>query len=93
MASFQAFSSSLQLGLVAAHAFVALSDIGGVSDLDFLERGLLGGVVGGANFIRALERHVLEHVSQAGLSHGILRRTRIDHGKKGKDRSLSAVRK
>ena len=60
----------LQLGCVPADALVALFDVGGVSVLDLFQRELFSGVVGGADLVGALERHVLEHVGQAGGAMG-----------------------
>ena len=71
--------------MVSSHGLVALGNVGGVGDFDLFQCRLLGGIVGGADLIRAFEGHVLEHVGQAGLIHGILRGTRIDHGEEGED--------
>ena len=75
---FPIFFKLFQLAFVAAHRLVALGDVGRVGDLDLCQRRFFGGVIGGANFLRALERHVLEHMSQSGFSHGVLRRARVN---------------
>ena len=46
---FPRFFQLLQLGLVAAHFFIALGDVSGIGGFDFFQRELLGGVVGGAD--------------------------------------------
>ena len=66
----------------------ALSFVGGVGLLDFLQRGLLGSVVGGADVGRALEGHVLHHVSQTGFVQGILRGAGVDLSEEREDRGL-----
>ena len=88
---FPGFFQLLQLGFVAADGLVALGDVGGVGGLDFLQRGLFGGVVGGADLVGALERHVLEHVGEAGLAHGVLRGTGVDQSEEGEDRSFGTL--
>ena len=80
-----------QLLLVPADALVALLDVGGVGCLHFRQRNFFGGVVRGANLVRALERHVLEHVGQAGLAHGVLHRAGVHVGVEGKDRGFRTL--
>ena len=63
---FPGFFELLQLCGVLPDSLVAFGDVGGIGDLDFCESGFLGGVVGGADLVGAFERHVLEHVGEAG---------------------------
>src|ERR1700675_1310418 len=56
----------LQLRLIAANAFIALRKVSRIGHLDLLQRRLFSGIVGRANFVRALERHVLKHVGETG---------------------------
>ena len=78
----------LESGFITAHALVALGDVGGISGLHFFQGHFLRRVVLGADFIGTLESHVLEHVGQPGFSQGVLRRSRVHHGKEREYRSL-----
>ena len=73
------FLQFLQLGFVLIHPFIALSNVGGIRRLHLLQSRLFGSIVLGSNLVRALERHVLEHVRQPGLLHGVLNRPRVHH--------------
>ena len=85
------FLQLLQFLFVAANSDVALSDVGSVSSLDFGERNFLGRIIGGADCIRSLEGHVLEHVGKAGFAERILRRTGVHMGIKRKNWSFGAL--
>ena len=61
-----------ELLFVAVHRLVALSNVGGISLFNFRKRNFFAGIIAGADGVRSLECHVLEHVCQAGLAHGIL---------------------
>ena len=63
--------------LADAEAFLVERLIGAI---DLVERGFLGGVIGGADSGGALESHVLEHVGQAGDAGHLLRGAHIDMG-------------
>ena len=91
MSSFQAFSSSFSFAVIVPHCLVALGDVSGISDLDFCERGFLGGVIRGADLVGALERHVLEHVGEPGGAHRVLRGAGIDQREERENRSLRAL--
>ena len=81
----------LQLCVIAANRLVALCEVGGVGNLDLLQGRLFGGVIGGADFVGALECHVLEHMRQAGGPQGILRGTSIHQSKKGENRGFGTL--
>src|SRR5260221_237543 len=88
---FPFFFQLLQLCFVAAHALVVLAHVGGVSGLNLGQSGLFSGIVGGADFVSALERHVFEHVRHARLAHGILHRAGVDQRKEREDGSLGPL--
>src|SRR5208337_3230100 len=55
------------------------------------QRNFLARVVARANRFRSLKRHVLEHVREAGLPHGILHRARIHVREKRKHRRFRTL--
>jgi hypothetical protein len=81
----------LQLCIIAADFLIPFGDISCVGDLHFGECGFFGGIVGGANLVRAFECHVLEHVGEAGFAHGILRGAGIDQCEERKNWSLGPL--
>src|SRR6202041_3184209 len=81
----------LQPGFVAAHGLVALGDVGGVGKLDLFKGRFFGGVIGSADLVGSLERHVFEHVCQSRLAHGVLRRACVDQCVERKNWSLRAL--
>jgi hypothetical protein len=74
---------------VAMHRLSPGEIVGPVGSLHFLERDLLGGVVGRADRVGSFEGHVLEHVRETGDPRLILRRACIDEGVEGEDRRFS----
>ena len=65
---------------IASDTFDTLSLVSGIGLFDLCERDLFFGVVGGADVGRALEGHVLHHVSQAGLRQRVLGGASVNHG-------------
>ena len=84
------FFQLFELLVVAAHGLVSLLQIGRVSFLYPFQRGFFGGIIRGADLVRALERHVLEHVCQAGLTQGVLHRAGIHVSEKSEYGSFRA---
>ena len=64
-------------------ALVAFRDISGIGLFDLGKSNFLGGIVSCANRFSALESHVLKHVGESGLTHGILDGARVHMGKEG----------
>ena len=70
------------LGIAAAE-LLPLGGERGVGGIDRLQRYHFGLVVGGADLGRALERHVLEHMRQAGDARDFLGRADVDEVEEG----------
>ena len=83
MAAFHAFVERGDLRLVVVDRIAAGAVVGGVRLFDFRQRGRLRRVVRGADLVGAFERHVLEHVREAGDPRDFLRRAGIhDRGER-----------
>ena len=80
-----------QLLVIPAHRLIPFRDVGGIRLLHLGERGFFGGVVGGANFVRALESHVFKHVGHSGLAQGILNGSDVHVGTEGEHRSFRTL--
>ncbi len=70
---------------VLTDALAELGVVGGIGCLDFVERELLGGVVGGADLGGSFEGNVLEHVREAALAGGVVDRAGVDLGEEAED--------
>jgi hypothetical protein len=88
---FTYFCASAMSSFQAADAFVSFLDIGGVRRLDFCQGNFFCRVVRGANLVCAFEGHVLEHVGEAGLSHGVLHRAGVHVSIERKDWGLGTL--
>ena len=88
---FEGLLERRQLGRVLADALAVLGVVGGVGGLDFGERDLLGGIVGGADLVGALEGDVLEHVGEAAGALRVVRRAGVDQRVEAEDRSLGPL--
>jgi hypothetical protein len=77
--------------LVRAYRPAPLRVVGDVGLLHLLQGGLLGGVVGGADDVRPLEGHVLEHVGQAGDAGHLAVGPHVDVDVEGEDRRFGPL--
>src|SRR5271157_530864 len=80
-----------ELLLVAPHGLVALGNVGGIRIFNFHQRNFFASIVARPNRVRSLEGHVLKHVRQAGLAHGILHRSRVHVREERKHRRLGTL--
>ena len=74
------FLELLDLVLIAIDAFIALGNVCCVLGFYLGEGCFFGGIVRSADLVGSLEGHVLEHVREPGLAHGVLHRAGIDVG-------------
>ena len=87
---FELHAEVTDLALVGFGPFVAFGFHPVVNVFHILQGFFFGRPVLGADAFRALERHVLEHVGEAGFAPGIFRGARVHKGVERNDRGLVA---